>query len=95
MELKGKWFGLLRWLGISENSEGVTAEVDNRRRRHPNRRKQIRKTLNIEAKFLSSNEPELGLESRIPADDAHWQTLFTAAPSARHVAYYGSSHAYP
>jgi hypothetical protein len=23
-ELKGKWFGILRWLGISENSEGVT-----------------------------------------------------------------------
>jgi hypothetical protein len=24
LELKGKWFGLLRWLGMSENSEGVT-----------------------------------------------------------------------
>ena len=24
LSLKGKWFGLLRWLGISENSQGVT-----------------------------------------------------------------------
>ena len=35
-QLKGKWFGVLRWLGISENKPWRHPQMDNRRRWNPN-----------------------------------------------------------
>jgi DNA-binding transcriptional regulator YhcF (GntR family) len=62
-ELKGRWFGLLRWLGISESSQGVTlkwvtddggiqiaADIQGT-------------ALTIEAKFLTNNNLNLALKA--------------------------------
>jgi DNA-binding MarR family transcriptional regulator len=61
--LKGKWFGLLRWLGISENNRGVTLKwitEDGGIQIAAN----IQGTaLTIEAKFLTNNNLNLALKA--------------------------------
>ncbi len=63
LQLKGKWFGMLRWLGISENSQGVTLKwitEDGGIQVAAN----IQGTaLNIEAKFLTNNNLNLALKA--------------------------------
>ena len=75
LQLKGKWFGMLRWLGISENNQGVTLKwitEDGAIQIAAN----IQGTaLNIEAKFLTSNNLNLALESFLPVDVTYRQTL--------------------
>lgn len=91
--LRGKWFGILRWIGISENSEGIqlkwitedggiqiTASISGT-------------VLNIEAKFLSDNDLNLALK-------AVYQLMSnigkhcSGSRLARHVAYYGGDDSY-
>jgi hypothetical protein len=61
--LKGKWFGVLRWLGISENRQGVTLKwitEDGAIQIAAN----IQGTaLNIEAKFLTNHNLNLALKA--------------------------------
>ena len=63
LQLKGKWFGMLRWLGISENSQGVTLKwitEDGGIQIAAN----IQGTaLNIEAKFLTNNNLDMALKA--------------------------------
>jgi DNA-binding transcriptional ArsR family regulator len=63
LNLKGKWFGKLRWLGISENNQGITLKwitEDGAIQIAAN----IQGTaLNIEAKFLTSNNLNLALKA--------------------------------
>ncbi len=63
LSLKGKWFGMLRWLGISESSQGVTLKwitEDGGIQIAAN----IQGTaLNIEAKFLTNNNLNLALKA--------------------------------
>ncbi len=63
VQLKGKWFGMLRWLGISENSQGVTLKwitEDGGIQIAAN----IQGTaLNIEAKFLTNNNLNMALKA--------------------------------
>ena len=63
LSLKGKWFGVLRWLGISENNQGVTLKwitEDGGIQIAAN----IQGTaLNIEAKFLTNNNLNLALKA--------------------------------
>ena len=63
LSLKGKWFGFLRWLGISENNQGVTLKwitEDGGIQIAAN----IQGTaLNIEAKFLTNNNLNLALKA--------------------------------
>jgi DNA-binding transcriptional ArsR family regulator len=63
LSLKGKWFGMLRWLGISENNQGVTLKwitEDGTIQIAAN----IQGTaLNIEAKFLTNNNLNLALKA--------------------------------
>jgi DNA-binding transcriptional ArsR family regulator len=63
LNLKGKWFGMLRWLGISENNQGITLKwitEDGGIQIAAN----IQGTaLNIEAKFLTSNNLNLALKA--------------------------------
>jgi DNA-binding transcriptional ArsR family regulator len=63
LSLKGKWFGMLRWLGISENNQGVTLKwitEDGTIQIAAN----IQGTaLNIEAKFLTNNDLNLALKA--------------------------------
>ena len=63
LNLKGKWFGILRWLGISENNQGITLKwitEDGGIQIAAN----IQGTaLNIEAKFLTCNNLNLALKA--------------------------------
>ena len=93
VDLKGKWFGVLRWLGMSENSEGVTlkwitedggiqiaaiiSEIE----------------LNIEAKFLSDTNLNLALKAAYQLM-AQIGKLYSSTRLARHVAFYGDSNFY-
>jgi hypothetical protein len=88
--LKGKWFGLLRWMGISENSKGVTlkwitedggiqiaADIQGT-------------SLNIEAKFLTNNNLNLALKASYQLM-ANIGKLCQGSNVARNVAFYGDS----
>ena len=94
-DLKGRWFGLLRWLGMSQSSNGVTlkwvtddggiqiaADIQGT-------------ALNIEAKFLTSNNLNLALNAayQLMANiSKHYQT---SRATAKPVAYYGNTDFMP
>lgn len=93
--LRGRWFGLLRWLGLSENSEGATLkwvtddgdiQVD---------AKITMNTLSIEAKFLHGYNQDLALKAAYQLM-AHIGKLSSHAhaPAARHVGCYSSPDFY-
>ena len=94
LSLKGKWFGLLRWLGISENNQGVTLKwitEDGGIQIAAN----IQGTaLNIEAKFLTNNDLNLALKASyqlMTNIGKLCQSSHAARTVARNVAYYGNS----
>jgi DNA-binding transcriptional regulator YhcF (GntR family) len=90
-ELRGKWFGLLRWLGISENSQGVTLKwvtEDGGIQIAAN----IQGTaLNIEAKFLTNNNLNLALKAAYQLM-ANIGKNYQSSKLDRHGAYYGNSN---
>jgi DNA-binding MarR family transcriptional regulator len=90
LSLKGKWFGVLRWLGISENSDGVTLKwitEDGGIQIAAN----IQGTaLNIEAKFLTNNNLNLALKASYQLM-SNIGKLCQGSHTARNVAYYGVS----
>ena len=95
LSLKGKWFGLLRWFGISENNQGVTLKwitEDGSIQIAAN----IQGTaLNIEAKFLTSNNVNLALKASYQLMSLIGKLCITSQ-SARHVltrnvGYFGGS----
>jgi len=92
-ELKGKWFGLLRWLGVSENNEGVTLKwvtEDGAIQINAN----IQGTaLNIEAKFLNTNNLNLALKAAYQLM-AYIGKRCQEPTLARHIAYVGGSNLY-
>ena len=95
LSLKGKWFGVLRWLGISENNQGVTMKwitEDGGIQIAAN----IQGTaLNIEAKFLTNNNLNLALKAsyQLMANIGKLcqASSLTKRGLARNVAYYGES----
>jgi hypothetical protein len=95
VSLKGKWFGVLRWLGISENNQGVTLKwitEDGGIQIAAN----IQGTaLNIEAKFLTNNNLNLALKAsyQLMANIGKLCQSSHAAKNAlsHNVAYYGNS----
>jgi len=88
--LKGKWFGLLRWLGMSENNQGVTLKwitEDGGIQIAAN----IQGTaLNIDAKFLTNNNLNMALKASYQLM-ANIGKLCQGSHAARNVAYYGDS----
>ena len=90
LALKGKWFGLLRWLGMSENNQGVTLKwitEDGGIQIAAN----IQGTaLNIEAKFLTNNNLNMALKASYQLM-ANIGKLCQGSHAARNVAYYGGS----
>jgi hypothetical protein len=92
--LKGKWFGFLRWLGVSENSQGVTLKwitEDGGIQIAAN----IQGTaLNIEAKFLTSQNLNLALKASYQLMSLIGKFAISSqaarTPVARNVAYYGN-----
>jgi DNA-binding HxlR family transcriptional regulator len=93
LAIKGKWFGVLRWLGISENNQGVTLKwitEDGGIQIAAN----IQGTaLNIEAKFLTSNNVNLALKASYQLMSLIGKVCITSQSTrhvmARNVAYYG------
>jgi hypothetical protein len=90
--LKGKWFGVLRWLGISENRQGVTLKwitEDGAIQISAN----IQGTaLNIEAKFLTSNNLNLALKASYQLMANIGKVCQSShAARAQNVAYFGES----
>jgi DNA-binding transcriptional ArsR family regulator len=63
LSLKGKWFGMLRWLGISENNHGVTLKWITEDGAIQIAANIQGTTLNIEAKFLTNNDLNLALKA--------------------------------
>jgi hypothetical protein len=95
LALKGKWFGLLRWLGISENSQGVTLKWvtdDGGIQIAANIQGTV---LNIEAKFLTNSNLNLALKAsyQLMANIGKLcqGSSLTKNALARNVAYYGDS----
>jgi hypothetical protein len=92
--LKGKWFGFLRWLGVSENSQGVTLKwitEDGGIQIAAN----IQGTaLNIEAKFLTNQNLNLALKASYQLMSLIGKLAISSqasrAPVARNIAYYGN-----
>jgi DNA-binding transcriptional ArsR family regulator len=88
--LRGRWFGFLRWLGLSDNGGSVTLkwitedggiQVD----------ANISETaLTIEARFLQDKNMNMALKSSYQLL-THISRLCSPSRRVRHVAYYGSS----
>jgi DNA-binding transcriptional ArsR family regulator len=91
--LRGRWFGLLRWLGLSETNESITLkwitedgdiQIDAK----------INETqLNIEAKFLHHTNLNRALKAAYQLM-AYIGKLCSHTPMARHVAYFNDSSLY-
>jgi DNA-binding transcriptional ArsR family regulator len=89
-ELTGKWFGILRWLGISETSEGVTLKWVTDDGGIQIAASISGTTLNIDAKFLSDTNLNLALKAAYQLM-AHIGKLYSGTRIAQHVAYHGDS----
>jgi len=89
--LKGKWFGVLRWLGMSETSEGVTLKWLTEDGAIQIAASISGNSLNIDAKFLTSNNLDLALKAAYQLM-VHIGKLCNTTRSAAHVAYYPRSN---
>ena len=90
-ELKGRWFGVLRWLGMSETSEGFTLKWVTEDGGIQVAASISGTSLNIDAKFLTSNNLDLALKAAYQLM-AHIGKLCNTTRSATHVAYYPSAN---
>ena len=90
-ELKGRWFGVLRWLGMSENSEGVTLKWVTEDGSIQVAASISGTSLNIDSKFLTSNNLDLALKAAYQLM-AQIGKLCNTTRSATHVAYYPSAN---
>ena len=62
-QLKGKWFGLLRWLGLSENGEDITLKWITENGSIQVEANISETTLSIEAKFLQDKDMNMALKA--------------------------------
>jgi DNA-binding Lrp family transcriptional regulator len=92
-ELKGRWFGVLRWLGMSETSEGLTLKWITEDGGIQVAASISGTSLNIDAKFLTSNNLDLALKAAYQLM-THLSKLCNSTRSATHVAYYPSSNSH-
>jgi hypothetical protein len=88
--LRGRWFGLLRWLGLAENSEGVTLKWITEDGDIQIDAKITENQLNIEAKFLHHINLNRALKAAYQLM-AYIGKLCARTPMARHVAYFADS----
>jgi hypothetical protein len=91
-QLKGKWFGVLRWLGITESRDGITLKwitEDGGIQISAN----IQGTaLNIEAKFLTNSNLNLALKASYQLMTNIGKLCQSShAARAQTVAFYGES----
>jgi DNA-binding transcriptional ArsR family regulator len=93
--LRGRWFGLLRWLGLAENSDGATLKWVTEDGDIQMDAKITLNTLTIEAKFLHGYNQDLALKAAYQLV-THISKLNTRArvPLAQHVGYFGNQNFY-
>jgi hypothetical protein len=88
--LRGRWFGLLRWLGLSETDESITLKWITEDGDIQIDAKITENQLNIEAKFLQHTNLNRALKAAYQLM-AYIGKLCARTPMARHVAYFGDS----
>ncbi len=88
--LRGRWFGLLRWLGIAETSENITLKWVTEDGDIQIDAKITETQLDIEAKFLHHANLDRALKAAYQLM-AYIGKLSARMPMARHVAYFGDS----
>jgi hypothetical protein len=93
-QIKGKWFANLRWLGISENNEGIGLKWITEDGSIQLNANMVGTELNIEAKFLTCNDLDLALKAAYQLM-SFISRKCTGTRLARHVAYYGTANTYP
>ena len=92
LSLRGKWSGMLRWLGISENSRGVTLKWITEDGGIQIAANIQGTTLNIEAKFLTNNDLNLALKASYQLMTNIGKLCQGSHALARNVAYFGGSN---
>jgi hypothetical protein len=88
--LRGRWFGLLRWLGLSETNESITLKWITEDGDIQIDAKITETQLNIEAKFLHHTNLNRALKAAYQLM-AYIGKLCSHTPMARHVAYFDDS----
>jgi DNA-binding transcriptional ArsR family regulator len=93
--LRGRWFGLLRWLGLAENSDDATLKWVTEDGDIQMDAKITLNTLTIEAKFLHGYNQDLALKAAYQLV-THISRLSSRArvPLAQHVGYFGNQNFY-
>jgi DNA-binding transcriptional ArsR family regulator len=95
LSLKGKWFGMLRWVGISENNQGITLKWITEDGAIQIAANIQGTTLNIEAKFLTNNDLNLALKASYQLMALIGKLCINSHSSrqavARNVGYFGAS----
>ena len=89
-DLKGRWFGLLRWLGMSENNQGVTLKWITEDGGIQITANIQGSALNINAKFLTSSNLDLALKASYQLM-TNISKFYQSSRLARHVAYFGNA----
>jgi DNA-binding transcriptional ArsR family regulator len=89
--LRGRWFGLLRWLGLSETNESITLKWITEDGDIQIDAKITETQLNIEAKFLHHTNLNRALKAAYQLM-TYIGKLCSRTPMARHVAYFGDSN---
>jgi DNA-binding transcriptional ArsR family regulator len=93
LALKGKWFGMLRWLGISENRQGVTLKWITEDGGIQIAANIQGSALNIEAKFLTNSDLNLALKAAYQLMSLIGKQAIASQSAghamARNVAYFG------
>ena len=88
--LKGKWFGLLRWLGSTEGEEGITLKWITEDGGIQVNANILTPALTIEAKFLRDKDVDMALRASYQLM-TYIGRLCSASQLIRHVAYYGNT----
>jgi DNA-binding transcriptional ArsR family regulator len=91
--LRGRWFGLLRWLGLSETNECITLKWVTEDGDIQVDAKITETQLNIEANFLYQTNLNKALKAAYQLM-TYIGKLCSRAPMARHVAYFNDSSLY-
>jgi DNA-binding Lrp family transcriptional regulator len=95
LSLKGKWFGMLRWLGISEGTQGITLKWITEDGGIQISANIQGSALNIEAKFLTNNNLNLALKASYQLMSLIGKVCIssqTASTAARNVGYFGGGY---
>jgi hypothetical protein len=85
--LKGKWFGLLRWLGCTEGEEGTTLKWITEDGAIQVNANILTPALNIEAKFLKDKDVDMALQASYQLM-TYIGRLCSSTQLIRHVAYF-------